>query len=61
MKSSIAICFIVWCLMTLLLALSVVGLVVFIREDFSTNSWTGEQGEAAWFKIGKALTNKLIT
>lgn len=61
MKSTIAVCFIVWCLMTLVLALSLVGLLVFIREDFSSSRWTGEEGEAVWFKIGKALTNKLIT
>ena len=60
MKIYITICFIVWCLITLLLALSLVGIVVLIREDHNCKGFQGEEGEAVWFRIGKILINKLV-
>ena len=60
MKICITICFIVWCLITLLLALSLVGIVVLIREDHNCKGFQGEEGEAVWFRIGKTLINKLV-
>jgi hypothetical protein len=51
---------IVWMIMTLALALSIVGIVVLLREDHNIKSFQGEQGEAIWFRLGKGLVNKLI-
>lgn len=59
-KILIAISFIFWCLFTLLLATSLVGIVVLIREDHNAKSFQGEVGEAVWFQIGKKLINELI-
>lgn len=55
----ITICFIFWCLFTLILAISLIGIVVLIREDYNCKNFQGEEGEAIWFKIGKKLINKL--
>ena len=46
--------------MTLILAISIVGLFVLIREDHNITEFQGEDGEAVWFRIGKGLVNKLI-
>ena len=51
---------IVWMIMTLALALSIVGIVVLLREDHNIKSFQGEQGEAIWFRLGKGLVNKLV-
>ena len=56
----LSITFIIWMIMTFILAISIVGLVVLMREDIQIQSWEGEEGEAVWFKIGKKITNKLI-
>lgn len=55
----ITICFIFWCLFTLILAISLIGIVVLIREDYNCKNFQSEEGEAIWFKIGKKLINKL--
>jgi hypothetical protein len=55
----ITISFIVWCLITLILSISIIGLIVFIREDNECRNWQGEEGESAWFKMGRKLINKL--
>lgn len=55
----IVIAFVVWCLFTLLLVCSLVGIVVLIREDHNIQNFQGEVGEAVWFRIGKKLVNKL--
>jgi hypothetical protein len=56
---TIGVCFIVWCIFTLLLACSLVGIIVLVREDHNIRSFQGEIGEAIWFRIGKRLINKL--
>lgn len=56
----LSITFIIWMIMTFILAISIVGLVVLMREDIQMQSWEGEEGETVWFKIGKKITNKLI-
>lgn len=59
-KILITISFIVWCIFTLLLAISLVGIVVLIREDHNVCTFEGEVGEAVWFKIGKKIIDELI-
>lgn len=60
-KIGITLAFIFWMLMTFLLAISLVGLVVLIREDSNSSYFKGEEGEAVWFKIGKKLVDSLIS
>lgn len=61
MKSIVlGIVLIVWMIMTLLLALSLIGIVVLIREDYNIKTFQGEEGESVWFRLGKGLVNKLI-
>jgi hypothetical protein len=57
---SLSIVFIVWMIMTLLLAVSLVGLVVLVREDNRCEKYTGEEGESAWLKIGKKILQEII-
>lgn len=59
-KIGITISFIFWCFFTLLLAISIVGVIVLIREDHNCKAYQGEKGEAVWFQIGKKLINSLI-
>lgn len=56
----VTIVLIIWFIFTLLLACSIIGIVVLIREDHNTKNFQGSEGDANWFKIGKALANKLI-
>jgi len=56
----ISLVLIVWMIMTFILAISLVGIVVLVREDSNCEYWKGEIGESNWFKIGKSLTRKLI-
>ena len=51
--------FIVWMIMTLALALSVIGMIVLMREDYNIKSFQGEEGESVWFRLGKRIINKL--
>lgn len=51
---------IIWMIMTLLLALSLIGTMVLIREDHNIKTFQGEEGESIWFRLGKKLVNKLI-
>jgi len=51
---------IVWMVMTLLLALSLVGLIIFRRADHESNLFHGEVGESVWFRLGKNIANKLV-
>ena len=51
---------IVWMIMTLTLALSLIGTVVLIREDHNIKSFQGEQGESVWFRLGNKIVNKLV-
>ena len=60
-KISIALAFIFWMLMTFLLVVSLVGIIVLVREDINCQHFKGEEGEAVWFRIGKKLVNNLIS
>lgn len=61
MKSIVlGIVLIIWMITTLLLALSLIGIVVLIREDHNIKTFQGEEGESVWFRLGKGLVNKLI-
>ena len=51
---------VVWMIMTLVLALSLIGTVVLIREDHNIKSFQGEQGESVWFRLGNKIVNKLV-
>ena len=51
---------IVWMIMTLVLALSLIGVVVLIREDHNIKTFQGEQGESVWFRLGNKIVNKLV-
>ncbi len=55
----ISLVLIVWMIMTLVLALSLIGIFILVREDVECNHWKGEEGEAVWFRIGKRLVGKL--
>jgi hypothetical protein len=56
----LGIVFIVWMIMTLALALSLIGIVVLIREDHNITTFQGEQGESGWFRLGRSIVNKLV-
>jgi len=56
----LGIVFIIWMIMTLALALSMIGIVVLIREDHNTDTFQGEQGESVWFRLGRSIVNKLV-
>ena len=60
-KISIALAFIFWMLMTFLLVVSLVGIIVLVREDINCQHFKGEEVEAVWFRIGKKLVNNLIS
>ena len=60
MKPALTICFVFWCLITLLLALSLVGLILLVREDHDAAHYQGEEGESAWLKLGKLIILNLI-
>ena len=59
-KFFVTIVLIFWFIFTLLLACSIVGIMVLIREDHVCKNFQGEDGEAVWFRIGKRLVNELI-
>lgn len=59
-KLFILIALLAWASFSLALVLSVVGLVLFIRADYNTEKWQGDEGTSTWNKIGFALVNKLI-
>jgi hypothetical protein len=46
--------------MTLLLVVSILGLVVLAREDASAMNYQGEEGESSWMKIGKTILTNLV-
>ena len=58
-KFTVGLVLIFWMLFTILLAVSLVGIMVLIREDHSTKTFQGEDGEAVWFRIGKKLVESL--
>lgn len=57
---SILIALIIWFICSLLLVGSVIGLLLFIRSDYNTRHWQGEDGISTWLRIGLGLMNKLI-
>lgn len=59
-KITILFALVFWMIFTLILACSIVGFAVLIREDHNCKKYQGEAGEAVWFKIGKQITNELI-
>jgi len=59
-KLLITISFIIWCIITLLLVCSIIGIIVLLREDYNCKDYQGESGESAWLKIGRTLINSLI-
>ena len=60
MKKSILIGLIFWMLISLVLALSVVGLLLFVRADGNTKYWQGDEGRSTWCRIGVGLFENLI-
>lgn len=58
-KFILSITFIVWMIMTFILAISMVGWIVLVREDHNIQHYQGENGEAVWFKLGKSIIKKL--
>ena len=60
MKTHLLIALIVWMVISLILSLSVIGLVVWIRADSGMEYWKGYEGRSTWARIGQNLTDKLI-
>lgn len=60
MKTHLLIALIVWMIVSLILTLSIIGMIVWIRGDFSTQYWQGYEGRSTWARIGQDLTDKLI-
>ena len=60
MKKSILIALIFWMLISLVLSLSIVGLLLFVRADGNTQYWQGDKGRSTWCKIGVGLFENLI-
>jgi hypothetical protein len=58
MKTLIA--FIFWCITTILIVCSILGIILLIREDYNCRQYQGESGESAWLKLGRKLVNKLV-
>lgn len=51
------VCFIIWMLLSVILVLSVIGLVLFIPKDSYSQ---GENIPSTWYSIGKKLLNSVI-
>jgi flagellar biosynthesis/type III secretory pathway M-ring protein FliF/YscJ len=60
MKTHILIALVVWMIVSLILTLSVIGLLVWVRSDDSTTYWKGDEGRSTWARIGQDLTDNLI-
>ena len=56
----LSIVFIFWCLCTVILACSIIGIIVLLEEDHNCTTFQSEAGDPNWFKIGKIITNELI-
>lgn len=59
-KIIIGIVLIFWIIFTLLLAISIIGIVVLRREDHNCVNYQGVIGESAWMKLGNNLMLELI-
>jgi len=53
--------FILWMIISLILVLSIIGLLLFVRSDNTCSTWEGEDGVSSWYKIGKKLYTKLTS
>lgn len=60
MKTHLLIALIVWMIVSLILTLSIIGMIVWVRGDFITQYWQGYEGRSTWARIGQDLTDKLI-
>ena len=60
MKTHLLIALIVWMIISLILTLSIIGIIVWIRADCNTQYWQGDKGRSTWTRIGQNLTDKLI-
>lgn len=58
-KAPILIALIFWMIFTIILVCSVVGLLLFVRADYNTKYYQGEEGRGGWVKIGLKLMDKL--
>lgn len=59
-KEYTLIALIFWMIISLALACSIVGLLLFVRSDSDTKFWQGEKGRSAWCKIGIGLYDNLV-
>lgn len=59
-KTLILIALIVWLLCSLILVCSIIGLLLFLRTDYSTVNWQGDDGMSTWNRIGLGLMKQLI-
>ena len=61
MKKYLLIALIVWMIISLILSLSVIGLLVWVRADANSEYWkAGNEGRSTWAIIGQTLTDRLI-
>lgn len=58
-KIAIGVVLIFWMITTFFLAISVVGWIILVREDWGTGHFRGVEGESAWSKISKSLVDEL--
>lgn len=49
-----------WMILSLFLACSVIGLLLFVRADYNLKSYQGDSGMSSWFKLGHKLLDKFI-
>lgn len=47
-------------IISLLLSLSIIGNLVWIRSDSDTEFWKGDEGRSTWARIGQNLCDNLI-
>ena len=60
MRTHLLIALIVWMIISLILTLSIVGMIVWVRADNNTLNWQGDEGRSTWAKIGQDLSDRLI-
>lgn len=60
MKGYIFMALILWMLFSLILTLSVIGNLVWVRQDSNMPTYYGIEGRSTWAKIGNELVKKLV-
>jgi hypothetical protein len=60
MKTHILIALIFWMIISLILTLSIIGNLVWVRSDTNVENWKGDAGRSTWARVGHSLCNKLI-